>query len=270
MKNRIGLGLAISLLLAASIFGATGCKPSTGTGVYVPQTDKEYILIFNCVDELLTGNLEDAVKPSDLAPQYEGQNIIGLGTTLRPHSGELLFISGNCYWADPTNQGRITEVSWKSSEWLPFCAITKVSDKYALIFTGVTDDIHGWLVNKLLELDIPLAAIKVSGRFSNVDLSIADILPSNPSESLKSTLVTVSEEGEWQMAGFYASRSDDQAVISVPESPVHVHGKTVDSSYGGHIKKANSVSATVTIYPIKQFILSNRVPTGVPAVSGTK
>ncbi|MCJ7655263.1 MAG: acetolactate decarboxylase [Dehalococcoidia bacterium] len=266
MKKGIGLGLAAGLFLLVWLFGSLGCKPPAGAGAYLPQSDKEYILIFNCVDELLTGDLTDTVSLNDLASQYSGKDIVGLGTTSRQHGGELLFLSGKCYWADPTSDGKITEIDW-TAEKLPFCAITRVSDKDALVFPGITGNIHDWLVNKLVELDIPLAAIRVNGTLVNVDLSIADKLPTSPSENLKSTLTTISQEQDWQMAGFYALNSDDQAIITVPESPVHLHGKTLDNSHGGHVKKADSISSTVTIYPIKQFILSNRVPASAPAES---
>lgn len=265
MKKRIGLGLVAGLFLLVCLIEYAGCKPTSSTGACLPQADKEYILIFNCVDELLTGDLADTVSLNDLATQYSGEDIIGLGTTSREHSGELLFMSGKCYWADPTNDGKVTEIDWTAAEKLPFCAITRISGKDMLVFTGITGNIHDWLVNKLVELNIALAAIKVNGKFVDVDLSIADRLPANSSEKLKSTLVIVSEEQEWQMVGFYALNSDDQAIITVPESPVHIHGKTLDNIHGGHIKKANSISSTVTIYPIKQFILTNRVPTSAPS-----
>jgi alpha-acetolactate decarboxylase len=266
MKKEISLGLAASLLLLTCLFGYSGCKPQVETGTCLPQADSNYILIFNCVDELLTGDLTDTVSLNDLASQYSGQDIVGLGTTSRQHGGELLFLSGKCYWADPTSDGKITEIDW-TAEKLPLCAITRVSDGDELVFLGVTGNIHDWLVNKLVELNVPLAAIRVNGTFDNVDLSIADKLPTNPSEKLKSMLITVSQEQDWQMAGFYALNSDDQAIITVPESPVHLHGKTLDNSHGGHIKKAESKSSTVTIYPIKQFILSNRVPILTPSES---
>ncbi|MCJ7514510.1 MAG: acetolactate decarboxylase [Dehalococcoidia bacterium] len=266
MKNRIVLGLVFGIFLLAWLFGSTGCKPPAETGTCIPQADKEYILVFNCVDELLAGDLADIVSLNDLARQYSGENIVGLGTTSREHGGELLFMSGKCYWADPTNDGKVTEIDWTAEE-LPFCAIARVTDKDALVFTGITGDIHEWLGKKLVELGIPLAAIKISGNFVDVDLSIADRLPANSSEQLKSTLTTVSQEQEWQIVGFYALNSDDQAIITVPESPAHLHGKTVDNSHGGHIKKANSIFSEVTIYPVKQFILSNRVPASAPAES---
>jgi alpha-acetolactate decarboxylase len=269
MKKEISLGLASGLLLLTCLVGFSSCKTPAETGACVPQTDKEYILIFNCVDELLTGDLADKVSLNDLASRYAGEDIVGLGTTSREHGGELLFLSGKCYWADPTNDGKVTEIDW-TTEKLPFCAITTVSDDDALVFSGITGDIHGWLVNKLDELGIPLAAIKVNGTFVDVDVSIADRLPTSPSEKLESTLTTVSPEQDWQMAGFYASNSDDQAIITVPESPVHLHGKTVDNSHGGHIKKATSISSEVTIYPVKQFILINRVPANAPAVLDEK
>jgi alpha-acetolactate decarboxylase len=265
MKKRIGLGLVAGLFSLVWLFSSAGCKPAVETSLCLPQTDKEYILIFNCVDELLTGDLADTVSLNDLARQYSGRDIVGLGTTLRQHSGELLFMSGKCYWADPTNEGKVTEIDWATAEKLPFCAITRVGGEDALVFTEVTGDIHEWLVDKLVELGIPLAAVKIDGEFIDIDISIADKLPTNPSEKLKSTLVTIGEEQEWQMAGFYALASDDQAVITVPESPVHLHGKTLDNSHGGHVKKANSISSMVTIYPIKQFILNNRVPTSEPS-----
>ena len=266
MKKEISLGLAAGLLLLTCLFGYAGCKPQVETGTCLPQADNTYILIFNCVDELLTGDLTDTVSLNDLASQYSGQDIIGLGTTSRQHGGELLFLSGKCYWADPTSDGKITEIDW-TAERLPLCAITRVSDEDVLVFPDVTGNIHDWLVNKLVELNVPLAAIRVNGTFDNVDLSIADKLPTNPSEKLQSTLITISQEQDWQMAGFYALNSDDQAIVSVPESPVHLHGKTLDNSHGGHIKKADSISSTITIYPIKQFILSNRVPANSPSES---
>jgi alpha-acetolactate decarboxylase len=264
MPKRIALGLVISLVLVSSLFSSLSCWPSGESGVYVPAGDEQYILVFNCVDELLTGDLADTVSLSDIAGQYIGNDIVGLGTTLRQHSGELLFVSGKCYWADPINDGKITEIDW-TNELLPFCAITRLSENDSLVFNGVTGDIHEWLGKKLSELGIPLAAIKVNGNFNDVDLSIADQLPASPAELLKSALVTVSEEQEWQMAGFYASNTDEQAIISVPESPIHLHGKTADGSHGGHIKKANSLSSKVTIYPVDEIILRNRIPAGVPA-----
>ena len=264
MKKEISLGLIAGLLLVTCLFGYAGCKPQVETGTCVPQVDKSYILIFNCVDELLTGDLTDTVSLNDLASQYSGQDIVGLGTTSREHGGELLFISGKCYWADPTSDGKITEIGW-TAEKLPFCAITSLDGEDALVFNGITGDIHNWLVNKLVELGIPLAAIKINGKFTDVDLSIADKLPTSPSEKLKSTLTTINQEQDWQIAGFYALNDDDQAIITVPESPAHLHGRTLDNSHGGHIKKANSVSSDVTIYPIKQFILSNRVPANSPS-----
>jgi alpha-acetolactate decarboxylase len=260
MQKRICLGLSTGLFLLVWLFGSVGCKLPTGTGTCLPQADKEYILIFNCVDELLTGDLADTVSLNDLAGQYAGQDIVGLGTTSREHGGELIFVSGKCYWANPANDGRVSEIDWTAAEKLPFCAITRVDDEDALVFIGITGDIHEWLGKKLAELGIPLAAIRVNGEFVDVELSIAGRLPTNPSEQLKSTLVTVSDEQEWQMVGFCALESDDQAIISVPESPIHLHGKTPDNSHGGHIKKASSISSTISIYPIKQFILSNRVP----------
>jgi alpha-acetolactate decarboxylase len=261
MNNKVCLGLAIGLLLS-SVSAVSGCKPSTEADVCLPQTDKPYVLIYNSVDELLTGDLSDTVTLKDIAAPYSGEDIIGLGTTSRTHAGELLFIDGKCYWADPDNEGKMIELDWKSSETLPLCAVTQVSNQDELVFTGVAGNIHEWLMNKLTELGIPLAAIQIEGKFSDVDLSIASILPQNPNETLQATLLTVGEESEWQMGGFYALRSDDQAIISVPESPVHIHGRTIDDSNGGHIKHANSISSTVTIYPIKQFILINRVPAG--------
>jgi alpha-acetolactate decarboxylase len=264
MRKRIGLIYVIALFLAVSSFISLSCETQVESGVYIPATGDEYILVFNCVDELLTGDLADTVALNDLARQYEGKDIVGLGTTARENSGELLFMSGKCYWADPLNEGKVTELEW-TDDLLPFCAITRVSTENSLVYNGVTGDIHEWLGKKLSELGIPLAAIKVNGNFNDVDLSIADQLPASPAELLKSALVTVSEEQEWQMAGFYASNTDEQAIISVPESPIHLHGKTADNSHGGHIKMANSLSSKVTIYPVDEIILRNRIPVGVPA-----
>jgi alpha-acetolactate decarboxylase len=265
VKKRISLVLAVSAFLLIWLFGSAGCKSPSEASACIPDADTGYILIFNCVDELLAGDLTDTVPLKDLERQYSGEDIVGLGTTSRQHSGELLFISGKCYWADPTNDGKITEIGW-TSERMPFCAITRLADEDKVVINGISGYIHESLAKKMVELNIPLAAVKIEGRFNNVDLSIADRLPARPNETLKSTLLTVSEEREWQMVGFYALMIDDQAIISVPESAVHLHGKTLDNSHGGHIKRANSVSAIVTIYPIKQYILRNMVP-GVSAVT---
>lgn len=259
MNKRLCLGLT-TIWLLLSVVGAVGCKAPTIASVCVPEIDKQYVLIYNCVDELLTGDLADTLTLDDLAGPYSGKDIVGLGTTSRTHGGELLFISGKCYWSDPVNEGKMTELNWASGERLPFCAITEVSDEEALVFSGITGDILAWLVSKLTELSIPLAAIQIEGKFKDVDLSIADRLPQNPNEKLQATLLTVNEEEDWQMGGFYALRSDDQAIISVPESSVHIHGRTADNGHGGHIKHANSISSIVTIFPVNQFILVNRVP----------
>jgi len=248
-----GLFVLLCLLLPA------GCYQSADTAVIIPGVDEDYVSIFNRVDELLMGDLDDTVSLEELSGQYSGREIIGLGTTLREHAGEIFFLSESCYWADPTSNGRVMKLDWIEEE-LPFCAITGVDIEDYLVFTGVTGDIHQWIERKIEELGIPLAAVKVKGRFADVHLSIADRLPENASEKLESVLITVNEEREWEFVGFYAQGEENQKLLSVPGHPVHLHGKTLENDYGGHVQKANSIASEVAIYPVDQYVLRNKVP----------
>ncbi|MBM4451824.1 MAG: acetolactate decarboxylase [Chloroflexi bacterium] len=249
----VGLFVCLLLLLSA------GCCLQVGISAGLSSGEKEYIAIFNRVDELLIGDLGDTVLLAELGSKYEGKEIIGLGTTAREHCGELIFSSGNCYWADPTNQGWIVELDW-SEEKLPFCAVVRVDRVAGSTFDGVYGDLHAYVEGKAKELGVPLAAVRVKGRFSGVKLSIADRLPVNVDEKVKGVVVTVDDEREWGFVGFYALTENDQEIISIDGHPVHLHGMTGDGSHGGHLVQANAVDAEVTIYPIGQYILRNRVP----------
>ena len=90
----------------------TGCQQLADTTVTIPSTDEEYVAIFNRVDELLLGDVHDTVSLEELEGWYAGREAIGLGTTSRKHNGEVFFVSGSCYWADPTSGGRVTELDW--------------------------------------------------------------------------------------------------------------------------------------------------------------
>ena len=255
-KTRIAI---IGLLVLICLCLPAGCYQSANTVATLPSVDEEYVSIFNRVDELLMGDLNDTVSLEELSGQYLRKEIIGLGTTLREHAGEIFFLSGSCYWADPTNNGRITKLGWIEEE-LPFCAITRVDSEDCLVFIGATGDIHQWIEHKAQELGVSLAAVKAKGEFTDVHLSIADRLPENPSEKLESVLVTVNEERGWEFVGFYAQGEENQKLLSVPGHPVHLHGKTLENNYGGHIKKANSIASEVSIYVIDEYVLRNRVP----------
>jgi len=255
--TRISL-FALVVFACLSLLVSAGCSLRIGDKASIPESG-EYITVFNRVDELLIGDLDDTVWLKDLETEYRGRKIIGLGTTSLEHCGELLFASGACYWADPTNQGQIVELDW-SEEYLPFCAIVTLEGDEKQVFGDVNGDIHQWLETKMEVLDVPLAAVEVRGTFDGVRLSVADKLPSGPTDTLKSIIIESDERQEWEMVGFYAYTENEQELISVIGHPVHLHGKTIDGSKGGHVQQANSVAAEVTIYPINQYILKNRVP----------
>jgi len=248
----------VGLLVLLWFLVSAGCGELNNGDVTVPIIDEYYVAMFNRVDELLLGDLDDTISLKDLQGQYSGRDIVGLGTTLREHNGEILFMSGSCYWADPTKNGQVTKLGWSADE-LPFCAITRVDSEDCFVFAEVTGDIHQWIEAKAEELRIPLAAVKMEGRFSDVHLSIADRLPTNSSEKLESILITVNEEREWEFVGFYALGEENQKLLSVPGHPVHLHGKTLDNSYGGHLQKANSIASEVAICPISEYVLRNKV-----------
>ena len=248
-----------SLVVLLWLFLPAACYPLANTVVTIPSVDEEHVSIFNRVDELLMGDLDDTVSLEELSGQYSGKEIIGLGTTLREHAGEIFFLSGSCYWADPTHNGQVMKLGWVEEE-LPFCAITRVDSEDCLVFTGATGDIHQWVEDKAEELGVSLAAVKVKGRFTDVHLSIADRLPKNANEKLESALIAVNEEREWEFVGFYAQGEENQKLLSVPGHPVHLHGKTLENDYGGHVQKANSIASQVAIYAIDEYVLRNRVP----------
>ena len=255
-KTRIAI---IGLLVLVWLSLPAGCYRPADSGLTIPCPDEEYISIFNRVDELLMGDLNDTVSLEDLRGRYSAKEIAGLGTTSREHAGEILFLSGSCYWADPSSNGQVTELGWTEEE-LPFCAIARVDSEDCLAFAGVTGDIHQWVQDKAEELGVSLAAVKGKGNFGDVHLSIADRLPESATEKLESVLVTVNEEGEWELVGFYAQGEENQRLLSVPGHPVHLHGKTLEDNYGGHIQRAKSIASEVAIYPIDQYLLINRVP----------
>ena len=255
---RIGI-TAINLFACVFLMLSAGCSLQSRENADIPGQQEEYIAVFNRVDELLAGDLADTVSLKELEPEYRGKKIIGLGTTSLEHCGELIFTSGNCYWADPTNQGRIKELDW-TREQLPFCAVVAVDVDEKQVFGNVDGDIHQWLETKMKGLGSPLAAVEVKGKFGGVRLSVADKLPSSPAETVQSVIITVDERQEWEFVGFYAYAENDQELISVTGHAVHLHGKTIDGSNGGHLQQANAVVAEVTIYPVSQYILRNRVP----------
>ena len=253
-------GIAIiGLLVLVWLSLPAGCYRPADSVATLPSVDEEYVSIFNRVDELLMGDLNDTVSLQDLQGRYSAKEIAGLGTTSREHAGEILFLSGSCYWADPSSNGQVTKLGWIEEE-LPFCAIARVDSEDCLVFTGATGDIHQWIEHKAEELGVSLAAVKAKGEFTDVHLSIADRLPENATEKLESVLVTVNEERGWEFVGFYAQDEENQKLLSVPGHPVHLHGKTLENNYGGHIKKANSIASEVSIYAIDEYVLRNRVP----------
>lgn len=221
--------MTIILLLLSPL----ACQGPIANIATIPIGDEEYILIFNRVDELLNADLDDAVQLVELKESYSGKEIIGLGTTLREHSGEILFLSGDCYWADPTNNGKVTKLDWALEE-LPFCAISRVDVEDCLRFTEVEGDVHQWIESRMKELGIRLAAIRIEGTFDEVNLSIAYSLPQEVEGKLENIFVTCDEEDDY--------------------------GKTKGNDLGGHLQEGNSVDSEVTIFPIDEYILRNRLP----------
>jgi len=248
----------VSLFVFLALILPAGCSPQTGGSGSVPIENEEYICVFNRVDELLMGDLADTVSLKGLESGYKGKEIVGLGTTSREHCGEIIFSSGNCYWADPTNQGRIAELSWAEEE-LPFCAVVRVDEVSGRTFSGASGDLHTYVESKAKDLGVPLAAVIAKGKFDRVTFSVADKLPTNPSEKVDNVIVQVNEGQEWEFVGFYALQEEDQKLISTGGHPVHLHGRTPDGSHGGHLQQANAVVSEVRIYPIDQYILKNRV-----------
>jgi hypothetical protein len=76
---------------------------------------------------------------------------------------------------------------------------------------------------------------------------------------LKGVSVPVGEERQWEFVGFYALAGGEQELISIDGHPVHIHGMTPDGGHGGHLVQANSVDSEVTIYPLQEYVLRNRV-----------
>jgi alpha-acetolactate decarboxylase len=258
--KRAGI-VAIALMIALSLLSPACGRPAEPAepGITPPVGEEEYISIFNRVDELLMGDLSDTVSLGDLRDAYSGKEIIGLGTTLREYNGEIFFMDGSCYWADPVQNGRVVELDWRKDN-LPFCAITVVDVGRGLNFEGVEGNIHSWVTLKARELGIKLAAVKIEGIFSDVNLSIARTLPKEAGDELENAYSTIGEKGEWTFVGFYAEGEDEQNILSVAGHPVHLHGKIKDSRFGGHLQWATSVYSNVKIFPLDGYILTNRLP----------
>jgi alpha-acetolactate decarboxylase len=256
--KKAGIVVAAMLVVALSLL-ALACGRPSETGSAISIGEEDYISIFNRVDELFVGDLDDTVSLRDLKDVYSGKEIIGLGTTLREYNGEICFVDGSCYWADPTQNGKVVELDWKKDN-LPFCAIAVVDVEKGLKFEGVEGDIHYWVASKTRELGIKLAAVKVEGIFSDVNLSIARTLPKEAGDELENMFLTIDQKGEWTFVGFYAECEEEQSILSVVGYPVHLHGKIRDDKFGGHLQRAVSVYSDVTIFPLDGYTLTNRLP----------
>jgi hypothetical protein len=230
------------------------------------------LLVWSTVQELLAGDLDHTVTLqqvlaalNDYPPEWP---VVGVGTTNQDfRTGELIpdGVAGGLrfWWADPdsASQADVSNLAAAADPpRLPFIALALGDPSRALTWTvDPTDDLHGWLNERLLAAGIALAGVQVRGRFSSVSTTVSYNLPRT---GLDLSAGYVGDdyfrfnnyaESAWTMDGVYARPTPLQPVVA-SGGPLHLHGYQPASMLGGHITSASPVSATATVWPLDQLI----------------
>lgn len=247
---------------------------------------------YNTVERLLRGDFFHTVDWATVSGEVSGfpadWAVVGIGTTnWFKRNGEII-VEGDVqktgvYWSDPEGgvPMHVIEINHEQPDRSRHKLITpSVNDQTqtpAFPFLAIavcdpatrqswqapaTDDLHAWIVAKIEELNIGLAAIRVNGLFSVVDYATAFYLPLegldlsggyNAKDNLKFASLN---SGSWSLGGIYAVNPTIQRVISVEGHPLHLHGYETASRCGGHIIKIRtSESVTVDFWPIKDLVM---------------
>lgn len=249
------------------------------------------LLVYNTADRLLRGDLfhtvttEDVLR--DLAAFPPAWPIVGVGTTnWLQRNGEVIpdgtVGEPRFLWTDPDSDplGRILNVCYTTpadegamlvtprvdsndqQANFPFLVVAVCDPAAALMWT-VSDmpNLHPWLIDELAQRNVGVAGIQVRARCRQVKTTDAYNVPLGGLDLSKGY---VGEqhfrfgdygESEWVFNGAYTANPSLHPFISVPGVPLHLHGYRPNEADGGHIVLADVIEASVTVWPLDEFVM---------------
>lgn len=249
------------------------------------------LLVYNTVDRLLRGDLFHTVTAQDVLHDLgrfdAGWPVVGIGTTnwLR-RNGEVI-ADGSAgqprfLWADPDSQpvGQVIDVCTQTPSDsgsllitprvdsndeqanFPFLAVAVCDPASAITWDmNEVDNVHPFLIDRLTAENIGVAGVQVRGHFGPVQTTDAFNVPITGLDLSKGYVgdehfrFAGYDEGEWVLNGVFAANPSLQPFISVSGVPLHLHGYRPTDEDGGHIVSAATRTATVTAWPLDDFLM---------------
>ena len=206
------------------------------------------MISYNTVADLLAGDLWDVASPAQVAAHLArvpgDWPIMGVGTTAEPaRNGEVIAfgtaMAPELVWSDPAFPPTVRLLS---SEAIPFLGVAAGNPAEVIVAEAEAGlPIHQQVVDLAQANGLAFAGVRVSGRVSDVNYSIAHNLlkegtPLTDPDVDKAPFqlfFSVEDDVMWELSGFYAAGAAAQGIVSVPGAPVHLHGFQLDRSRAG-------------------------------------
>jgi hypothetical protein len=249
------------------------------------------LLSFNTLERLLRGDFFHTVHWDTVVGELERfpeeWRLAGVGTTnWFERNGETI-IHGTVgepkvFWSDPKSADPMHVIdllkerpSGDGPELMsPSYDDEGVEPPFPFLALGVCDpatrvrweapageDLHGWLEAKLVEENMGLAAVEISGVCRRVEYAAAYHLPlegvdlTDGYSARDIFRLAEHEGGTWRVGGIYAANATLQRIISVEGLPLHLHGYEEALMVGGHVTKLEGEAVEVRVWPLKDFLL---------------
>ena len=250
------------------------------------------LVVYNTADRLLRGDFFHTVSVkhigADLADYPSDWLTLGVGTTnWMGRNGEVI-IDGTVkqpryLWADPDSDpaGDILDIVTRrprqtgktplvtpeygvddEEPHFPFVAVAICDPGSSESLRGENiDNIHDWLIEKLMADNWGLIGLRIWGEFVHVQITDAYNLPlggldlSDGYKGEDHFRIEAYDTGQWAMSGLYAANPSLQPFISVPGLPLHLHGFEQDILQGGHIVRAQAMTIEADICPLDDLKL---------------
>jgi len=257
----------------------------------MPKASRPILFSYNTVERLLRGDFYHTVDwesvSAELARFPGDWPLIGIGTTnWFKRNGETI-IQGTVkeprvLWSDPEGENPMHIIDLheqgpclkgpelispsvegkESAAAYPFLAVAVCQPETALQWEcPATENVHLWIQEKMVQENVGLAAVLISGPCTYVKYASAFYLPLeglklvdgyNAKNNLK---LAEHEKGDWCVGGIYAANPTIQNIISVEGLPLHLHGYEKESRVGGHVIQIQTLGARVTVWPLKDLVM---------------
>jgi uncharacterized protein (TIGR03437 family) len=245
-------------------------------------------IVYNTVADLLAGDLWDVATPAQVAADFAelpgDWPLMGVGTTAEPaRNGEVIgfgtAMAPELVWSDPEFPPTVRTLTTQD---IPFLGLAAGDPATAISAEAEPSrPIHQQVIELAQANGLAFAGVRVSGRVSNVNYSIAHNLLKEGTPLTDPTVdkapfqlfFTVDDDVMWELSGFYAASAIVQGLVSVQGAPVHLHGFQLDRSRAGHVGSAIAEQAEIRLYPLAAPMVRDadltvgNVAAGVGAVS---